>query len=278
MNDPKSLDVLEPAAKADCPCWFSRNAPTFLVFALLGGIAVAGHHFGWSVPKFTELFGHSSEKEEWCDEHGVPEAICVECNDSLMAKLKTTWCRLHGVHNCPFERSDVAQTPTPQPIQQEDLDRAARTLTLKDRKENSAKCKLHERRIQVASVDVLDKMGVAYWEPVARGPIVETVAASGVITFEQPRVAPASAPVAGRIWLVTDKGAIGAHVERGDVLALLDAADVGKAKTELLQAFAQIDLRKKTFDLRWRRPPNRGVSRPSGWRKRRRPCARPAFA
>ena len=39
--------------------------------------------------------------------------------------------------------------------------------------------------------------------------------ASGEITFEQPRVAPGSAPVAGRVWLITEKGVIGTEVKRG---------------------------------------------------------------
>lgn len=249
MNEQNDLNVLDPQAKPACSCWFRRTGPTVLVLALLGGVAILGNRLGWTAPKFANLLGlETNEKDDWCEEHGVPDEICIECNETLLPKLKTTWCRAHGVHNCPFERSDVAQTRTPEPVRQDDLDRAQRALDLKERKENNPKCKLHERRIQVASVEILDKMGVAYWEPVAREPISETVSASGAITFEQPRIAPASAPVAGRVWLVTDKGVIGAQVQRGDVLALLDAAEVGKAKTELLQAFAQVELRKKTLD------------------------------
>ncbi len=249
MNEQNNLNVLDSSAKGACSCWFRRTGPTVLVLALLGGVAVLGNRLGWTAPKFADLLGlNAAEKDDWCEEHSVPDAICVECDASLLPKLKTTWCRVHGVHNCPFERSDVAQTNSPEPIQQKDLDRAQRALDLKERKENNSRCKLHERRLQFASDAVLAKMGIDIM-PVAREPIVETVSASGVITFEQPRVAPASAPVAGRVWLVTEKGAIGAQVKRGDVLALLDAAEVGKAKTELLQAFAQVELRKKTFDL-----------------------------
>jgi cobalt-zinc-cadmium efflux system membrane fusion protein len=138
-------------------------------------------------------------------------------------------------------------------VTQEDLDRARRALDLKERRENNSKCKTHQRRIQLASEDVVKKMGLGFalaWP----GPIYETVAVSGEIAYEQPRVAPASASVAGRVWHVTEKGIIGKKVKRGEVLAILDAADVGKAKAELLQAHAQLDIRKTTFDSLQRLP------------------------
>lgn len=230
--------------------WARRAGPTLLVLVVLAGVAYAGHRTGWTVPKFSELFGASNgAKDDWCEEHSVPESICVECNESLMPKVKTTWCRKHGVHNCPFERPGLAQSMTTPVISQADLDRAQRALDLKERKENNQKCKLHERRIQFASLEILNKMQVEYAYPVSRETIYETVSASGEIAFNQPRVAPVSAPVAGRVWYITEKGTIGAKVKRGDVLALLDAAEVGKAKTEFLQAYAQTDLRKRTVDM-----------------------------
>src|SRR5205807_1394832 len=82
--------------------------------------------------------------------------------------------------------------------------------------------------------------------PVFEGPIVETISASGEIAFEGPRVAPIFTPVAGRVWHITDKGQIGAKVKRGDVLAVVDSMEVGKAKAEFLQAHAQFELRSKT--------------------------------
>jgi hypothetical protein len=36
---------------------------------------------------------------DWCPEHGVPESICTQCNESLIAgfKAKNDWCKEHGV-------------------------------------------------------------------------------------------------------------------------------------------------------------------------------------
>lgn len=225
-----------------------RTGPTILVLALLAGFAYLGHHYEWTLPKFADLFGsRNSEKDDWCEEHGVPESVCVECNESLMPRPKSTWCDVHGVHNCPFERPDLVEMKSPPTISPDDLDRAKRALELKERKENSSKCRQHQRRIQLASDDVVKKMGIDIM-PVSRHPIYETVSVSGEITFAPPLVAPASAPVAGRVWHLTDKGTVGTEVKCGDLLALLDAAEVGKAKSELLQAYAQTELRKKTLD------------------------------
>ncbi len=269
MNDQNSISTLEPAAKKSAAnltvpsapaiappkepdswlAWSMRAGPTLLVLVLLGGFAYLGHQTGWTMPKFADLFGaRNSAKDDWCAEHSVPESICVECDKSLLPLPKSTWCAIHGVHNCPFERPDIAQTHSTPTVAKEDLDRAQRALDLKDRKENSKNCKQHERRIQFASDDIFKKMGIDIM-PVSREPIFETVSASGEIVSAQPLVAPVSAPVAGRVALVTDKGVIGKQVKRGDVLALLDAVEVGKAKAELLQAYAQTDLRKKTVDL-----------------------------
>lgn len=37
--------------------------------------------------------------EDWCDEHGVPESQCSQCNPSLVAAFKATgdWCAEHGL-------------------------------------------------------------------------------------------------------------------------------------------------------------------------------------
>lgn len=228
--------------------WLGHALPTALVILLLGGLAVVGHLTGWTIPKYSELFGNGgSAAKDWCDEHTVPESMCVECNEKLLPKIKSVWCKTHGVHYCPFERPEVAQLKETPTITLADLQRAKRALDLKERSSNSSKCKIAERRLQFASALVMDKMGVDI-TPAWEAPIVEFVNASGEIVYQQPRVAPVSAQVAGRVWYVGEHGMQGAQVKRGDVLALVDAADVGKAKAELLQAVAQLELKTKALD------------------------------
>ena len=91
--------------------WLGRKVSSLLVFVVLGGLLVWGHHTGWTIPKFSSLAGHADdEQSDWCSEHNVPESQCVECNPDLLPKPKCLgWCKLHGVHECPFCHPEVAQ-------------------------------------------------------------------------------------------------------------------------------------------------------------------------
>src|SRR5947207_492478 len=96
--------------------WLRSTAPTTVVMAVLVALALWGHTSDWKMPKFSSLFGASAEKaSDWCDEHNVPESMCVECNKALLP-LGTDygWCAVHGVMQCPLEHPDVAQLK-PQP-------------------------------------------------------------------------------------------------------------------------------------------------------------------
>jgi hypothetical protein len=48
-------------------------------------------------PSVKEVAGHSHEGW-WCDEHGVPEEVCAQCNAKLVAdfKAKNDWCEKHN--------------------------------------------------------------------------------------------------------------------------------------------------------------------------------------
>jgi cobalt-zinc-cadmium efflux system membrane fusion protein len=226
----------------------ARKIPTLLILLGLGGVAYWGHVNDWTVPKFAQLLGQTAEtKDDWCEAHAVPESLCVECNASLLPKAKPHgWCRAHGVHNCPLEHPDVAQLPTRPTVKPEDLERARRALAVKDRPENNSKCGLYQHRIQFASDEAMAKAGVDV-RPAWQAPVMETLSTSGEVGYEKSRVAKLATPVSGRVWRVTEQGNVGRAVKRGDVLALIDAAEVGKAKAEFLQAFAQFEVRSTTL-------------------------------
>ncbi|MFV1968035.1 MAG: hypothetical protein ACC628_21630, partial [Pirellulaceae bacterium] len=73
----------------------TRAVPTLLVIGALAGLGYWGHHHGWKIPKFSELAGGNAEQGvAWCEEHGVPEAVCVACNAELMPNGKLHgWCK-----------------------------------------------------------------------------------------------------------------------------------------------------------------------------------------
>jgi len=237
-----------------------RAAPNLLVLFALGALAWWGHHTGWKFPRFAELAGGGGQgKDDWCEEHGVPESLCVECNEKLLPRGPTYgWCKVHGVHECPLEHPDVAQLKHPPQVTAADLERARQALDFADRSVNHPKYKLHQRRLQFPSLDAVARAGVKV-TPAWRGRVVEAVAANGEITYGQGRVASLSAPATGKVAHVLKD--LGQPVQKGEVLALVDAAEVGKAKAEFLQALVQVDVRARTVE-RWKPLPETLISRP----------------
>ncbi len=224
-----------------------RAMPTAFVIAALGGLALCGHFSDWKMPKFSALVGqHNQQTEQWCQEHNVPEAACIECNLTLVAPSKDYgFCKEHGVAQCPLEHPDVAQLKMTPVITPAMLDRASRALAARPRAENNCLCKLHLRRVQFASAEAVEKAGVDI-AVVQERQIIEAATANGEVIYDQNRMAHLSSRVAGAVWHVERQ--VGDRVHKGDCLALVDASDIGKAKSELLQAIAQVRLKQTTFD------------------------------
>ncbi|MCC6419631.1 MAG: efflux RND transporter periplasmic adaptor subunit [Gemmataceae bacterium] len=222
-----------------------RAVPNLLVLFALGALAYWGHSTGWKLPRFSELTGAGGiGTDDWCGEHAVPETFCVECRPGLLPRGKRHgWCSIHGVHECPLEHPDVAQLKVTPQVTAADLERARRALAFADRPVNSSRCKLHLRRVQFSSDDAATKAGVEVTEAL-RGAIAESVAANGEITYDPVRVAPVATSVPGRVWRVYRE--LGEPVKKGDVLALVDAVEVGRTRAELLQALSQVELRRRT--------------------------------
>jgi len=70
------------------------------------------------------------------------------------------------------------------------------------------------------------------------------VEASGVVGYDQTHIAQLSVRVPGVVWRVEKR--LGERVERGDVLMIVDAAEVGNAKAALLEAAVVYRLKQQT--------------------------------
>jgi multidrug efflux pump subunit AcrA (membrane-fusion protein) len=234
------------AARMNLAKALSMIAPTLV---LLGFVAVFwyGHHNDWHIPKFAALTGDVKPViDDWCEEHSVPESICVQCDPTLMSKdADYGWCDIHGVHNCTLEHPDVAQLKETPRVLAEDVDRALRALATAPRKQNNSACKLYKSRIQFASIESVRQAGVDV-ELVERQPIVESIHGSGSIVYDPTRMASLASRVPGSVWIV-EKG-LGDHVAKGEVLAIVDAADVGGLKTTLMRALAERKLQQQNVE------------------------------
>jgi cobalt-zinc-cadmium efflux system membrane fusion protein len=217
--------------------------PTLLIFTLLAGVGFWGHKTGWKLPKLSALTGaEPARADDWCAEHSVPESACVECNESLLPRPKEYgWCRLHGVSECPTCHPELAQVMgTPAPFPYDTLG----PLALFPRPENDSRCQAHKRRLQLASAEAADKAGIEV-DVVGVRPMTESVAAPGEIIYDPTKVVRLSPRTAGTVWRVFK--AVGDPVRPGEVVALVDAAEVGKAKTEYATAAVLARLRAKTL-------------------------------
>ena len=215
-----------------------HSLPTLLLLAALGGLAWWGHQSGWALPKFSEVIGENGTlSDDWCEEHGVPESMCVECNpDEYPQRTLHGWCKIHGIHECPLHHPDVAELKEKPLVESRDIERAERALKLKPRPENNFACNNPGRRIQFARTEAATKAGVDV-EPVLRAPVVESIPATGEIRYDGTRIARLAARASGTVWRVEKN--VGDHVKQGELLALIDAAEVGMAKAELQQALAE---------------------------------------
>ncbi|HEX4130919.1 MAG TPA: efflux RND transporter periplasmic adaptor subunit [Pirellulales bacterium] len=211
---------------------------TVLVMLALCGAAYWGHTTGWTIPKFSQLVGGRTKDDAlWCEAHGVPEDLCIECNVELHPPEKDYgWCDAHGVPQCPLEHPEIAETKSPVSLTDADRERAARALALRPRAENNSRCKTHLRRVQFATVEAAEKSGIDV-AVVDREPITEAISANGEVVYDQTRVAHLSSRVKGTVLSVSRQ--VGDRVTKNELLALVDSADVGKAKAEFLSALTR---------------------------------------
>lgn len=248
---PSSLPPVPPPARRSRLAGLGRGLLNMSVLILLGGLAYAGHRTGWTLPSFASLTGKSETRhDDWCAAHGVPESICIECNPKAFSENVCTaaerhgWCAEHGVAECPLCHPDVAELTSPPEVSTADRDRARRALALKERTENNRRCPLRLRRLQFISAEAVEKAGIEI-APVWTAPMTEAIAAHAQIMYDPTRVAHLSARVPGTVWHVEKQ--IGDRVKRGEVLALVDAAEVGRAKAEFLHGLVQVELQKTTL-------------------------------
>ena len=211
------------------------SVPILLTFALLAGVAYWGHQTEW---KFStaQRDGVKSSPTKTLD-----ELLTTETGELSAAP----WCEPHGIADCPLCDRSLAQVSKPlEPVSADELERVQKALRARERVANDPQFLANGSRVRVASKEAADKMGIDV-APVWEAAMMESISASGEVSFDATRVARLAARVPGTAWRVTKQ--IGDIVQSGELLAIIDASEVGKAKTEFLQGIVQ--LRLKTLAL-----------------------------
>lgn len=214
--------------------WFGAvigSVPMLLTFALLAGVAYWGHHTEWTFSTAHRGGAKSSQAEK------VEDLLTTEAGDVSPGK----WCEQHGIAACPLCDRSLAQVGKPlEPASAEELERVQKAFAVRERHANDPQCLASGSRVRVASKEAVEKLGIDV-APVWEAAMTETITASGEVSFDATRVARLAARVPGTAWRVTKQ--IGDPVKAGELLAIIDAGEVGKAKTEFLQGIVQVRLK-----------------------------------
>lgn len=235
---------MDPHASSSAPAltwlqWLWHGVPNAIAFAMLAGVFVLGHHYEWKLPKFSELMsGPPEEEAKWCEPHGVPEEVCVECKPELDPQPKPVgFCKIHGVAECVLCNPSLAQTKDAPKVPQYDT---AAALALMPRHTNNSRSPLIAKRVQFMTAEAVDRAGVEI-AVVGEERMVEAISANGEVVFDPTHVAHLSAKSPGIVALALKK--TGDRVTAGETLALIDAAAVGQAKSQLATALVQLRTR-----------------------------------
>lgn len=100
------------------------------------------------------------------------------------------------------------------------------------------------RRIIFESADSIQKSGIEFGTAVERS-LNEYISANGVVSYDQTRLAQISSRIPATVCRAEKQ--VGQVVAKGEVLAVLDAVEVGKAKSEFMQAFVESTIKAATL-------------------------------
>jgi cobalt-zinc-cadmium efflux system membrane fusion protein len=202
---------------------------------------ICGEHH---VPEVVCPFCNPSLIEERgdCGAHEVAEALCTRCSPILIAAFRAEgdWCAEHGLPEsqcslCGGESaSSVATLASTETAPGDEIMRANRPP--------SKTCTNAFATVQLASPEVARRAGLRT-VPVKAQTIDETIACNAEVAFDGDRYARLASRAAGNVAEVIAD--LGDRVQAGDVLAVIDSAELGSAKAAYLQARSLVDLWEK---------------------------------
>ncbi len=251
--------------------------PTLLVLAILAGVGVWGHRTGWKAPKFSDLLGSrtgAAEAEDWCLIHNVPDSRCIACHPELAGESAEQWCKEHGVpeaqctichpeilttgvagdwckehglpeSGCTLCHPDIAR-PGELPASDSEVvvTHAGESETAEGAKNRAgirdpSTCQSHAMKVQFASTAAMAKAGIRLGKVVERQ-MSDSIDANGEVDYDRTKFARISSRVSGTALRI--ERALGDRVKAGEILALIDSPEIGRAKAEFLQALTAVEV------------------------------------
>jgi cobalt-zinc-cadmium efflux system membrane fusion protein len=191
--------------------------PTALVMAFLAGLYFVGQRYDWKIPKLSSLRGKATKAEEAQEDDTEYDPDAPD--------LQVPYARRLGPMAAAWAVA-LASAPSGQGPLLAAVDLTAR------------------RSVQLASPELVQTLGLKL-EAATEQTLPESVVAHASLDFDQTRYAQLSTLLPGRVWSVEKQ--VGDPVKKGELLALVDSAEVGRLKAEFLQTLVQVDTRTKTL-------------------------------
>jgi cobalt-zinc-cadmium efflux system membrane fusion protein len=103
--------------------------------------------------------------------------------------------------------------------------------------------------VRFPSAEAVESTGIKTATVIKR-PMSQSIITNGTIDYDRTRMAHLSTRAPGAVWKVYRR--VGEPVRKGEVLGLVDAAEVGRAKAEFLQALRALQLRTENLERQMR--------------------------
>lgn len=214
-----------------------RGAAQLLTLMTLAGVAYVGHsthwRFGWHQPARGP-------------DHLDPALIVTVENESLAIQPDAAeWCTEHDVAHCPLCNPHLAQVDPAPHVSPAELQRVRIALASCQPSTNQRACLVVHHRLRLSSAEAAERLGIEV-APAWTAEMSDVISTSGKTSFDPTRVAHLSARAPATAWRVLKR--LGQTVQKGEVLALLESADVGRAKAELQQSLVQLRLKHQAYE------------------------------
>jgi len=197
------------------------------------------------------------ESMGFCNGHGVPEAVCTRCRDDLEQAFRDEgdWC---GGHGLPESQCEACNPGALEKFEQYKSSRAEPSLedptpdfavvtmeTPRVQRAPSLTCSTDASIVRLAEAAVVERVGLRT-EEVRYATLRRSLEVPATVEYDSRSYARLAPRAAGTINEVRHD--LGAKVEAGEALVVLDCAALGTAKANLLQAAAQVELWKRNSE------------------------------
>lgn len=202
----------------------------------------------------------------WCAGHGVPESVCTRCDDELIPKFQLAgdWCKEHGlpesqceqcnpgvaakwaaIHPSPAKRDTHAGANGPAPADEGRADIRLETNRRILTGDNDPLCKIDQLRVRFRDGTVLEKAGIQT-ATASRRRISAVIEAPAEVEFDDTRVTHVTPRVGGVVSEAPVRA--GDDVAVGDLLAVIESAPLGEAKSRYIELRENLALAQAASD------------------------------